>query len=108
MTIVGVYFDHNGAKLSYWERGGLYTLSLNLTQDLLENVLNDEGCFQRVFTQIIFYLQSEKSFYDVSFVIGVPDSFGMMEKERLFQYANRGRIRISRLVSRTSAAAFPL
>ena len=107
-TIVAVYFQNRSAQLSYWEDNQQCMISISFPEGLNKDVLVDESCFKEVFHYLNNYLLMKKSCKNISWVIGIPDSFGIKEKMRLFQYGNNNAIKIARLISYSMAAALSI
>ena len=104
-TLVAVYFQNKSAQLSYWEDNQQCMISINLPGGINKDALVDESCFKKTFHFLNNYLLAKKSWNNISWVIGIPDSFGIKEKMRIFQYGTNSDIYIARLMSYSMAAA---
>lgn len=106
-----VYFINNIAQISFQDKNKVVVHSLDLPENEGgELVFTDEACFRTCFTKILAWYkkQTDSDKDSIEFVIGIPDTYGIIEQTRIFQFARRTRVNVLRLLSLTMACAISI
>ena len=103
-VIVGIYIRGNEAFFSYPEGGKIQQGKTALPAYAGEDTFfSDQKAFRDAFAAIGHYIKEKELITDPEYILCIPDSFGVGEKTRVWQYAGNCGVPIVRYITRTMA-----
>ena len=107
--IAGVYFRNRAAVLSLWEGNQIVRSRIEVPENSpQESVFSDEACFRHCFGRVFGALLNQYYIRDCSFVLAVPDYYGISEITRIYRMAEHSGISVKKCISVTAAAAMDI
>ncbi len=104
MSFVGVFIRANEVFFSYPKNGSIRQVKTTLPPGVGEDTLfSDRESFRRAFDSISLFLKEREGIASPDYILCIPDSFGIGERFRIFQYAGKCGVSVFRMITQTMA-----